>query len=410
MKITLSSARKILISLFVLAIAFAGGYKIGYSGFKLDPLTGSPKVTISRGVPIKNLDFSLFWQVWDTLNSSYYDRSKLNPVNMVYGAIKGMVAAVGDPYTIFLPPSDNKISQEDLQGNFEGVGIQIGFKGTSLAVMAPLPGSPAEKAGLKPGDLIVGIKDDAKKLDRSTVDITLPEAVSAIRGAAGTKITLAIVRSGLDKPFTVDLVREKINVPSVVVNYMGEGGSIAQIKLLKFGGETTSEWQKVVDDIKSKPNIKGIILDLRNNPGGYLQAAVDLAGEFLPKGSIAVIEDRAGEKTNFTTNVEGGAFVNYKVVVLVNGGSASASEILAGALRDDRKITIVGEKTFGKGTIQEPQDLVGGAGLHITIAKWLTPSGTWINEKGLEPDVKVTNNPDSKDDSQLQKAIEVLSS
>ncbi len=330
---------------------------------------------------------------------------------MVYGAIKGMVQAVGDPYTIFLPPTDNKISQEDLQGNFEGVGIQIGFKGTQLAVMAPLPSSPAEKAGLKAGDLIVGIKDDAKKIDRSTVDITLPEAVAAIRGTAGTKVTLAIVRTGVDKPFTVDLVREKINVPSVVVSYVGDKQNIAQIKLLKFGGETTAEWQKGVSEIKSRSNIKGIILDLRNNPGGYLQAAVDLAGEFLAKGSIAVIEDKGnGDKVNFTTNLDDGAFVNSKVVVLVNGGSASASEILAGALRDDRKIIIVGDKTFGKGTIQEPQDLVGGSGLHITIAKWLTPAGIWVNEKGLEPDVKVQDDPNAKDDVQLQKAIEVLNS
>lgn len=409
MKITLVTARKILISFFIIVIVFAAGYKIGYSGFKLDPLTGNPRVTISRTVPVKNLDFSLFWQVWDTLNSSYYDKSKLSPANMVYGAIKGMVQAVGDPYTIFLPPSDNKISQEDLQGNFEGVGIQIGFKGTQLAVMAPLPDSPADKAGLKAGDLIVGIKDDAKKIDRSTTDMTLPDAVAAIRGTAGTKVSLAIVRTGVDKPFTVDLVREKINVPSVVVSYVGEREDIAQIKLLKFGGETTAEWQKGVNDIKSKSNIKGIILDLRNNPGGYLQAAVDLAGEFLPKGSVAVIEDKGNQdKTNFTTNVDNGVFVNYKVVVLVNGGSASASEILAGALRDDRKITLVGDKTFGKGTIQEPQDLVGGAGLHVTIAKWLTPSGVWVNEKGLEPDVKIQDNPNSKDDVQLQKAIEVL--
>lgn len=409
MRITLVTARKIIIAFFVAVIIFAAGYKIGYSGFKVEPFTGNPKVTISRGVPVQNLDFSLFWQVWDTLNSSYYDKSKLNAANMVYGAIKGMVAAIGDPYTIFLPPTDNKISQEDLQGNFEGVGIQIGFKGTQLAVMAPLPGSPAEKAGLKGGDLIVGIKDDAKKIDRSTADMTLPDAVAAIRGDAGTKVTLAIVRTGVDKPFTVDLVRQKINVPSVVVSYVGTKSDIAQIKLLKFGGETGAEWQKAVADIKSKSDIKGIILDLRNNPGGYLQAAVDLAGEFLPKGSIAVIENKGGgDKVNFTTNIDNGAFVNSKVVVLVNGGSASASEILAGALRDDRKITLVGDKTFGKGTIQEPSDLQGGAGIHITIAKWLTPTGIWVNEKELEPDIKIAEDPNSKDDVQLQKAIDVL--
>ncbi|HEX6976757.1 MAG TPA: S41 family peptidase [Patescibacteria group bacterium] len=411
-KISLPTARKIVISLFLFLVTFALGYKIGYSGLRIEPLTGSstPKVTVSRTVPVRNLDFSLFWQVWDTINSSYYDKSKVQPANLVYGAIKGMVSAVGDPYTLFLPPSDNKISQEDLQGNFSGVGIQIGYKGTNLAVMSPLPGTPAEKAGLKGGDLIVAIKDDNKKINKSTTDMTLPEAVEAIRGEAGTKITLAILRTGTDKPFTVDLVREKINVPSVSVSYVGDNESIAQIKLFKFGGETTTEWQKAVSQINSK-NVKGIILDLRNNPGGYLQAAVDLAGEFLPRGSVAVIEDKGGnDKTPYNTTKDTGAFLNAKVVVLVNGGSASASEILAGALRDDRKISLIGEKTFGKGTIQEPQDLPGGSGLHITIAKWLTPNGTWVNEKGLDPDIEVKEDPNSKDDVQLQKAIEVLKS
>ncbi len=410
-KISLMSARRIIISLFFILIVFALGYKIGYSGIRIEPLTGDPRVTISRSVPVNNLDFSLFWQVWDTINSSYYDKSKIQPANLVYGAIKGMVAAVGDPYTLFLPPSDNKISQEDLQGNFSGVGIQIGYKGTNLAVMSSLPGTPAEKAGLKGGDLIVGIKDDNKKINKSTTDMTLPEAVEAIRGEAGTKVTLAILRSGTDKPSTIDLVREKINVPSVTVSYVGDNESIAQIKLLKFGGETTIEWQKAISQITSKSSVKGIILDLRNNPGGYLQAAVDLAGEFLPRGSVAVIEDKGGDnKTNYSTTKEIGAFVNAKVVVLVNGGSASASEILAGALRDDRKIMLIGEKTFGKGTIQEPQDLPGGAGLHITIAKWLTPSGFWVNEKGLDPNTEVKEDPNSKDDVVLQKAIEVLKS
>ncbi len=409
MKIKLRTARATFLVSLALIIVFVIGYSFGSNGFQAS-LSQFPKVNITRQTPpARNLDFNLFWKVWDLLDSSYYDKSKLVPSKMVYGAIQGMVAAVGDPYTMFLTPSDNKITEEDLNGNFEGVGIQIGFKGTQLAVMAPLPGSPAEKAGVKAGDLIIGIKDDAKKIDRGTNGISLPEAVSIIRGVAGTKVTLALQRDGVDKPIIVDLIRTKINVPSVVLSYVGEDKSIAQIKLVKFGAETFSEWQKAVSEVKSK-GINKIILDLRNNPGGYLQSSVDLGSEFVNSGSTIVIEERGnGDRHEYKTSRDG-EFVNTKVVVLVNGGSASASEILAGALRDDRHIKLIGETTFGKGTIQEPEDLENGAGIHITIAKWLTPTGVWVHQKGLEPDDKIKDNPDSKEDEQLLEAIKSINS
>lgn len=395
---------------FLMFISLVVGFGIGEAGFQSDFSKG-PKVTISRVTPAKDLDFSLFWNVWDKLGSSYFDKSKLIQANMVYGAIKGMVAAVGDPYTVFLAPSENQVTNEDLQGNFSGVGIEIGYKGTQLAVAAPLPGSPAQKAGVLPGDLIVGIKDDAKKLDIATDNLNISQAVADIRGPVGSKITLALLRPGSDKPLIVDLVREKINVPSVTLDYQGENKDIAHISILKFGGDTSSEWQKEVSDIKShQPALKGIVLDLRNNPGGYLQDAVDIAGEFLPNGSVVVIQQNGdGRREELRTNREG-AFVNSKVVVLVNGGSASASEILSGALRDDRKIQLVGDKTFGKGTIQQPEDLDNGAGLHITIAKWLTPNGTWVHGVGLTPDVKVAVDQSSKTDTQLEAAVKLVGS
>lgn len=404
MKIKFATARNIVLIFFFILLSFGVGYQTGFKGFQATTSSIYPFVKISRETPIKDLDFSLFWQIWDTLNTSYFDKSKLIPSKMVYGAIKGMVEAVGDPYTMFLPPSDNKISREDLRGNFEGVGIQLGYKGTQLAVMSPLPGSPADRAGVKAGDLIIGIKDEAKKIDRSTASISLVEAVSIIRGPAGSKVTLALIRNGSDKPIIVDLRREVINVPSVSVEYKD---NVAHIKLSKFGGETQAEWQKVVEQVKSK-NINSIVLDLRNNPGGYLQSAVDIAGEFLKKNSVVTIEERGnGERSEFRTTSEG-AFLNSKVIVLINGGSASASEILAGALRDDRHIQLIGEKTFGKGTIQEPQELEGGAGLHITIAKWLTPNGAWVHEKGLEPDIKSKDNDKTIEDEQLLEAIKLV--
>lgn len=408
-KITLPALRKFLIIFVLVSFIFGSGYFFGVQGFKVNARK-FPRVTISRDIPPdkEDLDFTLFWQVWDTLVAKYFDKSKINPAAMVYGAIEGMVSALGDPYTVFLPPSENKVVQEDLNGTFEGVGIQIGFKGTQLAVIAPIPSSPAEKAGVKAGDFIIGIKDEGKDIDRGTAGISLPEAVQAIRGKAGTTVTLTLLREGEVEPIVVDIVRQELNVPTLILTYVGEGGSVAHIKLLKFGGETDEEWGKTVQEIVKKKEVKAIILDLRNNPGGYLQGAVDVASEFLKTGSVVVTEERSdGSKSEFKVE-RLGQLVDTPVIVIINEGSASASEILAGALRDIRKITLVGEKTFGKGTIQEPLQLEGGSGLHITIARWLTPSGFWVNEKGLEPDTLVEDDLDTSADEQLEKAIELL--
>lgn len=367
------------------------------------------RVNISRSLPTnrQNLDFELFWKVWDTLSSDYFDKDKLIDSKMVYGAISGMVAALGDPYTVFLPPSENKVVQEDLNGNFEGIGIQIGFRGTALAVIAPLPGTPAESAGIKAGDYIVGIKDEKKNIDRGTQGITLPDAVEIIRGPAGSTITLALLRDGSEKPMLVDVVRKKIEVPSVVLAFLEEN-TTAHLKVLKFGGETKAEWDKAILEIIKNPNTKSIVLDLRNNPGGYLQGAVDLASEFLPVSKVVVIEEGKNNARQEYRVTRQGRLLEMPLIVLVNKGSASASEILAGSLRDQRKTKLVGTESFGKGTIQEPMELMGGSGLHITIAKWLTPTGIWVNEKGLEPDVKIEDDDATAQDEQLLKAIELV--
>lgn len=408
-KITLPNLRKFLIILVLSAAVFTGGYGLGREGYKAD-IKKFPKVTITREIPVnkQELNFSLFWRVWDTLAAKYFDKSKLNPAAMVYGAIEGMVSAIGDPYTVFLAPSENKVVQEDLNGSFEGIGIQIGFKGTQLAVIAPLPDSPAEKAGVKAGDFIIGIRDEGKNIERGTVGISLPEAVQAIRGKAGTKVTLTLLREGEIEPIIVEIARKELNVPTLILTYVGEGGAVAHIRLLKFGGETESEWQKTVKEISRKKEVTAVILDVRNNPGGYLQGAVDVASEFLKTDLVVVSEERSdGTKSDFKVE-RIGLLLNTPLVVLVNGGSASASEILAGALKDVRGVKLVGEKTFGKGTIQEPLQLEGGSGLHITIARWITPSGFWVNEKGLTPDVVVEDDPDTEEDEQLEKAIELL--
>lgn len=406
-KITFQNVRVLIFVLLIAIFSFGGGFVTG-SGSSIKDLPEVIKVNLTRDLPANHstLNFSLFWKVWDTVSESYYDKSKVVESEMVYGAIKGLVSALGDPYTVFLPPDENKVVEEDLQGTFSGVGIQIGFRGTRLAVIAPLPGSPAEKAGVKAGDFIVGIKDEAKKIDRGTEGMTLPEAVEAIRGTAKTKVTLALLREGANAPYVIEVERETIDVPSVVLTFEGENKDIALIKVLKFSAETTGEWNKKINEVAGK-NVKGIIVDMRNNPGGYLGAAVDLASEFLETGSTVVIEEGKGGFRKEDKVERVGRLIDRKVVVLINKGSASASEIFSGALRDVAGVKLVGDVSFGKGTVQEPIQ-INGAGLHITTSKWLTPSGYWVHEKGLEPDIKVEDKADTPQDEQLDEAIKSL--
>lgn len=401
----------IFISLFF-TFVFIGGYWLGYSAYTVE-FSQFPKATIDREKPIskETVDFDLFWKVWDTLESRYYDKKKIVAGKMVYGAISGMVSALGDPYTAFLPPDDNKLVQDDLRGNFDGIGIQIGYIGTQLAVIAPLPGSPAETAGVKAGDLIAVIKDVKKNIEVGTSNMTIPDAVSIIRGPAGTSVELTLIREGSTEPVVVEITRKTIDVPSVTMEFLpaeagGSDRSVAHLKILKFGGETLDEWNEEVTNLLSERQVKYVIVDVRNNPGGYLQGAVDLASEFLDMDQTVVIEESADGAREESKVLTIGKLRNYKTVVLINKGSASASEILAGALRDNKKIKLVGDTSFGKGTIQEPQQINGGSALHITIARWLTPDGTWVNEKGLEPDVKIENKEDTTEDEQLQKAID----
>ncbi len=331
---------------------------------------------------------------------------------MVWGAIRGMTSALGDPYTTFLPPTENATSNEDLRGEFGGVGIQLGYVDSTLAVMSPLPDNPAIKAGVKARDLILHLKDDKKQLDEDTLGISLPDAVSKIRGPVGNSITLTILTPGDSGSREVTLVRSNILVPSVELVFVNDEGNEdsngrwAHLSVTKFGDRTMAEWETAVNQIIShRP--QAIILDLRNNPGGYLQRAIDLASEFISEGVVVKQEGRFDTET-FSVDRRG-KLIGYKLVVLVNKGSASASEILAGALRDRLGSKLVGENTFGKGTVQDAQELPGGAGLHITIARWLLPDGANIHKVGIKPDYEVSL-PDNGEetDTQLLKAIEVV--
>jgi carboxyl-terminal processing protease len=357
----------------------------------------------------KDVDFSQFWEVWRILEQKYLDPSKLDKKQMTFGAIKGMTAALEDPYTLYLPPTDQKRSEEDLQGSFYGVGIQLGYVENTLAVMTPIKGSPAEKAGVKAKDLILHVQDEKAGVDADTQGWTLQEAVDKIRGEKGTKVTLTLYRRENEnsQPFKVTLERGEIIVPSVELSFVDKNNKhLAHIVLSRFGERTDTELNDAIQKIlTSQPKVDGIILDMRNNPGGFLETAIDVASEFIKSGKVVT---QQGKDRSQDFNATGKArLANYPVVVVVNGGSASASEIVTGALRDQLNAKIVGEKTFGKGTVQDAMKLNNGSGLHVTIARWLLPKGDWIHHEGIPVTVEVKDDPKTPDkDEVLEKAEE----
>ncbi len=415
-KLSLTKIRTILISCLIAVLCGMGGFwwgeRVGKTG-AVNKISTLQALTNKETPKDKQVDFGLFWEVWKRLEKNYLDPSALDSQKMVYGAISGMTASLDDPYTMFLPPSENKLSKEDLAGEFAGVGIQLGYVEKTLAVMAPLPGHAAEKAGVKAGDLILHIKDEKKGIDKDTDGMNLQEAVNIIRGPKGTAVILTMFREGSGKTFEVTLIRDTIVIPSVEMKFVNEkgeeneNGQFAHLRVIRFGEKTMEEWTESVNKILAKKDLKGIVLDLRNNPGGFLQRAIDLASEFIPSGVVVKQQGRIETET-FNVNHKG-KLIGKKIVVLVNRGSASASEILAGALRDQLGVKLVGVKSFGKGTVQEVEELPNGAGLHITIAKWLLPSGKNIHKDGLEVDVEVKEASGSaQSDIQLIRAIKEL--
>lgn len=395
----LKNIRNLFLGLALMAVVGAVGYKIGQG---------------NQVLPEGNqFDLSLMWKVRDALSKDYLDHDKVeDDKSLMYGAVEGMVAALDDPYTMFLPPEENKSANEDLAGEFAGVGISLGYKDKTLAVMSPIAKSPAEKAGVKAGDLILKIVDKKNNVDRDTTGISLDEAVKLIRGDKGTEVVLTMYREGKEGTYDVSLIRDDIEIPGLELEWKEENGKkIAWIKFYKFSEQVFDEWPAVVQKINTEKgdNYGGIILDLRNNPGGYLQASVLAASDFLTDGVVVKQESTNGITETYTVDKTMGSLINDKLVVLINGGSASASEILAGALKDHNRATLVGEKSFGKGTVQETQEFKDGSGIHITIAKWLLPSGKNIHKEGIMPDIEVAYGDDPNVDGQLQKAIEILS-
>ncbi len=407
-KLHLKHVRNFFLLISLGLLVFAGGYQTAkLQGGKVDNAIVKKFVGSPTDGAVTAADFSKFWEVWKRLENSYVDPSKLDYANMTWGAMKGLSQSLDDPYTQYLPPKENKQASEDLNGAFFGVGIELGYIENTLAVVSPIANSPAEKAGVRAGDLIFNIKDEKKNVDVDTLKMSLPTAVTYIRGEKGTPVILNMYREGAPKPFDVTIVRDEIVVPSVELKFIEKDGKkIAHLELHKFGGRTDKEWTaKIAEIVAAKP--AGVVLDLRNNPGGYLDGAVFVSSEFLTSG---VVVKQEGRKSTETYSVDRkGSLTSIPLVVLVNKGSASASEITAGALQDNKRAQIIGDQSFGKGTVQEVQDMADGSSLHVTVAKWVLPSGRWIGKEGITPDVKIEDNFETKDiDEQLDKAVQTV--
>lgn len=376
------------------------------AGFAVGFFVGREQISC-EACPPQEINFSLFWEAYYKIKQEFVEPAKFDSQKILYGAISGMVKSLEDPYTIFLNPDDTKKFLEDVSGRFEGVGMEIGIRKGQLQVIAPLEDTPAQRAGLRAGDKILMIEDTV------TSDITIDEAVSKIRGPKGTEVVLTVFRDEWKTSQEITIKRAVIEVPSLKweLKQTKNNQTIAYIKLYHFTEKAGLDFNKAAIEVLNSPAEK-IVLDLRNNPGGYLEIAQDIAGWFLQKGELVVIEDFGGKAAKKEYRAKGPAkLLDYPIVVLINQGSASGSEILAGALQDNRQAQLIGEKSFGKGSVQQLEKLKGGSALKITIAKWLTPKGNLIADLGLEPDIEIEiteQDYEQEKDPQLDKALEII--
>lgn len=391
----------------VLSLGFAGGLTVGAAGGSR-VLSNLPLIGDGLdATPDPSLDFTEFWKVYNVLNTKFVQTHGTTTAptaeEKIWGAIRGLTEAFGDPYTVFMPPEEAKIFQEEISGNFNGVGMEIGLNDEGiLTVIAPLKGTPAERAGIIPGDLILSI--DGK----STEGMTTDEAVKLIRGPKGSTVTFSMMRSGSAREISV--VRDTIQVPTLDTNFDRTTG-IYTISLYEFTGPSAGLFDKAIDDFNTSGS-KKLLIDLRGNPGGYLDAAVDMSSHFLPRGEVVVTEDYNGKEETLVHKSTGSGAIpsGVQIAVLINQGSASASEILAGALKDHGLATLIGNNSFGKGSVQELIP-VGKGALKVTVARWLTPSGKSISDGGLTPDIQIDRSPEdfaAGRDPQKDRAIQFL--
>ena len=393
----------VLIAFVLIGGAFRLGYASGQRGYTFDPKTFE---VINKGDAPAIVDYGLLWSALEIVQDKYIDSSSIDPREVLYGAIRGAIAAAGDDYTQFFDPKSYAEFKTQLNGSFSGIGAEIGKRNENIVIIAPLEDTPAEKAGLRSKDIIVKINGE------STQDMAVDVAVSKIRGQEGTEVTLTIFREGDTETKDVKLIRRKIEVKSVKLEYKDvQGKKIAVLTVSQFGDDTQGLFAAAAADIaKTKPS--GVVLDLRNDPGGYLVGAVDLASYWVDKDGLVVKEARSDTDSKDYNSFGYGLLGGFKTVVVINGGSASAAEILAGALKDNNKATLLGEKSFGKGSVQELVPLGTDMAVKVTVAKWITPGGKNLNKDGLEPDIKVElkdEDINAGKDLQLERALEEVS-
>ena len=392
--------------IIAIAVGFGGGFIFGKATTSENGIFGITKELQGLERILSNEPtFDLLSEGVAIIKTKYVDSGDITEKELIYGAMDGILRALGDPYSVFFPPPDAKIFKEDVGGAFEGIGAEIGIRDKVLTVISPLKDSPAEKAGLKAGDIILYVDDTETK------DLSLDGAVQIIRGPKGTEVVLTVTRDGEDEDLKISIIRDKIKIPNLKWELKGEDRDIAYIALYHFTENASDDFRDIAREVLDS-SAKKIILDLRNNPGGYLEVAVDIAGWFLDSDLVVVTEDHKGKAENKIYTTYGSAALSgYPLVILINGGSASASEILAGALRDHKNIKLVGETTFGKGSVQELANLSDKSSIKITVAKWLTPNGISIEDNGLEPDVIIEMTSkiyEEHGDVQIEKAIEVV--
>jgi carboxyl-terminal processing protease len=366
---------------------------------------------IQKSINPKEINADMLWYVWDIMENQYVDSEKISKEDMLYGAIKGMVSSFEDPATIFLDPEETKEFNSASEGKlFEGIGAELGYENGTVIIVSPIEGSPAKEAGIKAGDYILAI-DGVELLPTDTVY----DAVNKIRGEAGTDVVLTVLHKASKETEDIKITRREITVPSMEVTFLGSKKDIAYLDLDRFTDSSyltwTRVWDESVKEIKDS-GVKKMILDLRGNPGGYFDAAVYAADDFLDSGFIISQQQDGNGAVKEYKSIKGGQLVNIELIVLVDQGSASASEILAGALQQANRAEVLGQKTYGKGTAQSVIDLNDGSSLHITILKWLLPDGSWLNrENSITPDMEVEFTDEEfvkGDDPQLDKAIEEI--